>query len=71
MQQQLGLRALVRRDLAMRGVKAGWTIKSPVARPNRKSEERLMARIRDYEATVAGKKSADAFTKPGSRKVHQ
>jgi hypothetical protein len=74
MQQQLGLRALVRRDLAMRGVKAGWTIKSPVARPNRKSEERLMARIRGYETTLLslkGKKSADAFTKPGSRKVHQ
>lgn len=72
-QQQLGLRGLVRRDLAMRGIQS-WTRKAPVARPNRKSEERLMARIRGYETTLAnlkGKKSADAFTKPGSRKVHQ
>lgn len=72
MQQQLGLRGLVRRDLAMRGIKAGWTIKSPVARPNRKSEERLMARIRGYEITIAQPKvQANAYTKPGSRKVHQ
>lgn len=70
MQQTLGLRGLVRRDLAMRGIHS-WTIKAPTARPNRKSEERLMARIRGYEATIAGKKGAEAFTRPGSRKVHQ
>jgi hypothetical protein len=70
MQQTLGIRGLVRRDLAMRGLQ--WTKKSPTARPNRKAEERLMARIRGYETTIASnKKSANAFTRPGSRKVHQ
>lgn len=72
MQQQLGLRGLVRRDLAMRGIKEGWAKKSPVARPNRKAEERLMARIRGYEATIAQPKvNREAYTRPGSRKVHQ
>ena len=71
MQQQLGLRGLVCRDLAMRGIPA-WTKKSPVARPNRKAEERLMARIRGYESTIAQPKvQANAYTRPGSRKVHQ
>jgi hypothetical protein len=71
MQQTLGIRGLVRRDLAMRGI-SSWTRKAPTARPNRKAEERLMARIRGYETTVSSnKKSANAFTKPGSRKVHQ
>ena len=71
MQQTLGLRGLVRRDLAMRGISA-WTKKAPVARPNRKAEERLMARIRDYEATIAQPKvQANAYTRPGSRKPHQ
>ena len=73
MQQTLGLRGLVRRDLAMRGISA-WTRKAPTARPNRKGEERLMARIRDYEVTAQNnskRKASNAFTKPGSRKVHQ
>jgi hypothetical protein len=71
MQQTLGIRGLVRRDLALRGIRE-WTIKAPTARPNRKSEERLMARIRGYESTIAQPKvQASAYTKPGSRKVHQ
>ena len=59
-----GLKTLVRQDLKMRGLT--WNRKAPVATPNRKAQERLARRIRQYDALPLAKQAAS--TKPGSMK---
>ena len=59
-----GLKTLVRQDLRMRGLT--WDRKAPVATANRKAQERLSRRIRQFDGLPPVKQAAS--TKPGSMK---